>query len=262
MIQKFDDYIFDKKMEYLLNSIDETLSFENFKDMIDKFLPNLKTKEQAKKFTLNITSKFKPKKVLFYYLIKMIMFTTLLTSADVFDLFKGTQYEPVVIEYRNFTENLAEKSKKLLPKEEFVNKLFHKESSGRANIIKSDKKGKHVYIGGFQLSKKALKDVGFGHVTADKFRENPNIFPYEKQVEALFKYMKKNEYYLRNFKDYIDKDINGIKITKSGMLAAAHLVGQGMVKRFLRSGGKVDPTDGLGTKCSTYLKEFGGYDID
>jgi len=40
------------------------------------------------------------------------------------------------------------------------------------------------------------------------------------------------------------------------------LVGQGMVKRFLRSGGKVDPTDGLGTKCSTYLKEFGGYDID
>ena len=248
MVMKFNNFIFEKKLEYFLYSVDENLSFPDFKEKIIKFIPNIKTKEQAKHFLLNIVNKFKPKKVFLYFLIKMILTINLITTVEIFDLFKGSPYETVVTQYRKFMK----------PKNEFIAKLFQRESSGRPNIVK--KAG--GYIGGFQFSKKALKDIGKGHITAKKFKKNPKMFSYPDQVKALSDYMKKNEYYLRDYMDYIGKIINGIEITKSGMLAAAHLVGQKKVKKFLTSNGKQDPHDGNGTKCSTYMSEFSGYDVE
>ena len=65
---------------------------------------------------------------------------------------------------------------------------------------------------------------------------------------------------------YIGKTINGIEITDSGIIAGAHLKGFGNdknpgVKHFLKSDGKTDPTDGLGTPVSEYVEKFGGYDV-
>ena len=59
---------------------------------------------------------------------------------------------------------------------------------------------------------------------------------------------------------YIGCTINGVKITKSGLLAAAHLSGAGNVKSFL-NGGIDDFKDGNGTKLTTYLKEFSNYNF-
>jgi outer membrane receptor for Fe3+-dicitrate len=62
---------------------------------------------------------------------------------------------------------------------------------------------------------------------------------------------------------YIDtfdgKTINGMLITESGILAAAHLGGQGSVKRFFKNGRVF--RDGNGTKITSYMKKFSGYDI-
>jgi hypothetical protein len=49
-------------------------------------------------------------------------------------------------------------------------------------------------------------------------------------------------------------------ITESGILAAAHLGGQGSVKRYFKNG-KVF-RDGNGTKITSYMKTFSGYDIN
>ena len=52
VIQRFNDIVFEKKLDFFLYSLDEGLSFEDFKDKVKRYLPNIKTKEQAKNFLL------------------------------------------------------------------------------------------------------------------------------------------------------------------------------------------------------------------
>jgi len=252
MIQKYNEFIFERKLEYFLYSINEELSLNDFKDKIIRFLPNIKTKEECKLFILKIINKFKLRKFLLFFLIKSILTLSIMTFIEISDLLKDNNYKDIVIEYKKYMK----------PKNEFIDKLLHRESSGRPNIVKSDKFGKHTYIGGFQFSKIALKDIGKSNITSKEFKKNPKLFTYKKQIKALDQYMKKNEHYLRNYMVYIGKEINNIEITKSGMLAAAHLVGQYNVKKFLKTNGKIDSTDGNGVKCSTYMRDFAGYDVD
>ena len=56
------------------------------------------------------------------------------------------------------------------------------------------------------------------------------------------------------------KVIDGVKITESGILAAAHLGGSGSVKRFLNSIGEKKCRDDYGTSIKTYMRDFGGFE--
>ena len=56
------------------------------------------------------------------------------------------------------------------------------------------------------------------------------------------------------------KIISGVKVTESGILAAAHLGGAGSVKRFLNSNGAKKCKDNYGTSVKSYMREFGGYE--
>tara|TARA_R110002049_G_scaffold45022_2_gene131589 strand:+ start:8828 stop:9028 length:201 start_codon:yes stop_codon:yes gene_type:complete len=55
--------------------------------------------------------------------------------------------------------------------------------------------------------------------------------------------------------------MNGIKITESGILAAAHLSGAGNVKKFLRSGGSERFSDAYGASIQSYLRKFANYNV-
>ncbi len=122
---------------------------------------------------------------------------------------------------------------------------------------------KYGYMGQWQFGKAALKDVGYSHVKYKDFKKNPQIFPPEDQLDAMIKYMKINEKILHKIiKKYEGKVINGIKITKSGILAAAHLGGAGSVQEFFKTNGNKDFSDANGTKISKYLKNYGGYNFD
>ena len=85
----------------------------------------------------------------------------------------------------------------------------------------------------------------------------------EKQKAVQIDFKKKHWSYLENLKltKYIGKTVNGTHITESGLLAGAHLVGPGGVKRFLTSNGRDDVKDANGTPVSSYIKKFAGYDI-
>jgi hypothetical protein len=65
---------------------------------------------------------------------------------------------------------------------------------------------------------------------------------------------------IRDIKRSVGRRINGIRITESGILAAAHLAGAGSVKKYLRSNGVDNFTDAYGTNIEHYLKKFAGYD--
>jgi hypothetical protein len=113
---------------------------------------------------------------------------------------------------------------------------------------------RYGYMGKYQFGKSALRSVGiFNH---KEFLNSPIL--QEKAFKAL---LSKNKWELRReIARYCGKTISGIKITESGILAAAHLSGAGSVKKFLHSNGTNGHKDGFGTSLKSYIRKFGGYD--
>ena len=81
------------------------------------------------------------------------------------------------------------------------------------------------------------------------------------QEKAFVALLSKNKYELKDYINYYEgKVVDGVKITESGILAAAHLGGSGSVKRFLNSNGEKKCKDDYGTSVKTYMKDFGGFE--
>ena len=73
---------------------------------------------------------------------------------------------------------------------------------------------------------------------------------------------KVNKWILRkDIKRSVGRTMNGVKITESGILAAAHLGGAGNVKKFLRSNGSRRFSDAYGSSIQSYLKKFKDYNV-
>jgi hypothetical protein len=113
------------------------------------------------------------------------------------------------------------------------------------------------YIGIYQFGQAALKATGYSHITTEEFIANPDIWPPQEQEKAMTKLIKLNSKALDTIiKNNVGDTILGIEITKSGLLAAAHIAGTRGVKKFIRTNGQYNPKDKYGTSLSTYLKDF------
>lgn len=137
--------------------------------------------------------------------------------------------------------------------ERFSNKMSLRESGNNPDTVNVQ-----GYIGLYQFGKSALDIIGYGYVSIDSFKINPTIFPKHIQKIAFKKLIKLNEMLLKDYiKRYNGRFVNGIKITKSGILGAAHLAGHGGVKKYFDKG--YVSKDVFGTTIECYLKEFSGY---
>ena len=131
----------------------------------------------------------------------------------------------------------------------FLNDIGFRESSNRYNVV-----NQYGYMGKYQFGIKTLRQIGI-ETTRKEFLSSPDL-----QEEAMITLLKANQHNLRRqIKKYDGKLVNGILVTESGLLAAAHLGGPGSVKKWLRSG--EDFKDGNGTKITSYIKTFNGYDL-
>jgi hypothetical protein len=139
----------------------------------------------------------------------------------------------------------------------FINDLGYRESGN--NWVSVNKIG---CFGEWQFAESTLKYLGFRKITLKRFRQNPNIFPRELQVEALNALIEVNLIYLKDYKSHIGDSIKGILVTKSGMIAASHLGGAGSLKKFINSGGRINKKDVFGTSVAEYLRKFSTYEID
>lgn len=139
--------------------------------------------------------------------------------------------------------------------EQFTNKMSLKESANDWKVVNSS-----GHMGLFQFSKATLKRLGY-NITPDKFKKNPDIFPPELQYIAFYELLKLNEIDLLPCFEYIGTTIEGVEVTKSGLLGGCHLGGLLAVKLYLATGGRLNPDDCNGTKISDYIREFGGYKI-
>ena len=133
--------------------------------------------------------------------------------------------------------------------DEFLFAIGHQESGNRYFIV-----NRYGYMGKYQFGKSTLKTLKI-KVTKEAFLNSYDLQEYA--MQQLLKYNKKK---LQNYIDKFEGQIiNGILVTESGLLAAAHLGGAGSVKKWFRNG-RVRK-DGNGVKITTYMQRFSGYTL-
>lgn len=131
----------------------------------------------------------------------------------------------------------------------FKEALAFKESRGDYSSVNT-----LGYLGKYQFGKGTLKLIGIDDT--ETFLNNP-----EQQEKAFIANLERNKWILRrDIKNFVGRKVNGILITESGILAAAHLAGPGSVKKYLRSYGSENFADAFGTTIEYYIKKFSGYD--
>jgi len=132
----------------------------------------------------------------------------------------------------------------------FREAIAFKESQGQY-----DRVNELGYLGKYQFGKTTLNRLKI--YNAQKFLNTPEL-----QEDAFIALCSLNKWILiRDIKRSVGKNINGVPITESGILAAAHLAGAGNVKKYLRSNGKDIFMDAFGTNVEHYMKKFAGYNL-
>lgn len=157
---------------------------------------------------------------------------------------------------------------------DYYKDLAMRESSGNHKI-----KNKIGYLGLYQMGEGALIDTGYYIKGVDKRLNNDwsgkwtgkhNINSEQDFLNnPIVQEIAIREYhniiwnrYLKDYHQYDGRIINTIKLTKSGMISASHLVGHGGVKEFIKSNGLKIRKDGNGCLCTEYLRLFAEYNID
>ncbi len=147
--------------------------------------------------------------------------------------------------------------------------LFGTESGGNFGAANSE-----GYVGRSQFGQDRLDDftraTGRGHLnTSDIVVNKGDSEAVKKQKAELQKKIEK--WHFADVNDYIDKNdlmrfegqtIGGVKMTRSGMIAMAHLGGSRGMEKFLTSGGKYNPSDSNGTSLRDYARSHGGLSTD
>lgn len=127
--------------------------------------------------------------------------------------------------------------------------IAFKESQGKYKKINS-----LGYIGKYQFGKETLKTIGIHD--SNRFLNSPRM-----QEKAFVALLAKNKSELKHIIDkYEGQIVSGIRVTESGILAAAHLGGVGSVKKFFKHEGKRYLKDAYGTSVRSYMRDFGGYE--
>lgn len=153
--------------------------------------------------------------------------------------------------------------------QDFLDALGQRESGGNYRAV-----NQFGYLGKYQMGEGALIDTGYytadgtaandwqkSHFTGKggidskaEFLASPAA-----QEAAIRSYMDKQWQYIASVQKYDGQILGGVKITISGMLAGAHLVGNGGLKTYLKSGGDDAPVDGNNVSVASYVKKFAGF---
>ncbi len=156
--------------------------------------------------------------------------------------------------------------------QEYLDALGQRESGKDYQAV-----NQYGFLGKYQMGEAALIDAGYyqkdgtkindfsgawtgknGINSKEDFLNNPQA-----QEDAIRSYNQRQWQTIRaNDLDlYVGLTIGGVEITESGLLAGAHLLGVGNLKRFLESNGQFVPKDGNNVPITDYIKRFNGYDI-
>lgn len=180
----------------------------------------------------------------------------------------------IFFEYTRLTMSLRKTDREEY--QAFLVSLAESESGGDHSAI-----NQFGYIGLYQMGEAALHDIGvykemksedyYNNDWSGRFTGKYGIDDYQafmkspdKQTVAITAYhriiddfIEQNELHV-----FIGRNIGGIKVTKSGMIAGGHLVGMTKMRDFLHSEGRSIPKDGNGFPITYYMKKFGDHDYN
>lgn len=183
-------------------------------------------------------------------LLCIMAFASIGVNKKVNKIPKHLEANPVDIEITSVNLNVPELDINIKDHDAFLDAIGHFESGNRYTIV-----NRYGYMGRYQFGKSTLRTIDI-NVSRNTFLNSPEL-----QEEAMYRLLTHNQKLLKRFIDkYEGKYIHGVYITESGILAAAHLAGAGNVRKFFRRG--YEFRDGNGTKMTSYMKIFSGYQLD
>lgn len=185
------------------------------------------------------------------FLLVFVLLSVNVFAPNLSDEVRKKQFEM----YRIAEELKVEQERKAEELKRYLDAIGHSESSNNPEAY-----NRYGYIGKYQFGYAARKSCGYEKVRFEDFIKNASVWSEEDQEAAMITLMSKNESHLKNvIQKYNGKVIKGVTITKSGILAAAHLAGAGGVKKYFRTGS--NPKDVYGTGLEDYLFKFSGFNI-
>lgn len=134
----------------------------------------------------------------------------------------------------------------------FLRHMAQRESSNNHRVV-----NRFGMMGKYQFSPNTVKGLGF-NVDRATFLSNPRL-----QDSVMVRYMRENNVALASIiSRYDGKIYKGVYISRSGILAAAHLAGAGGVKRYFSNPDDMHGSaDANGTSVRHYLEEFNKYNL-
>lgn len=183
---------------------------------------------------------------LVFVLMSVTLFAPVISDGDVEQILWNYQRTQARIRVQ---ENNAEELRR------YLEAIGHSESGNNPQAY-----NRYGYVGKYQFGYAARKSCGYGEIRFRDFITNPTVWSEEDQEAAMITLLSKNESHLEDvIRRYNGKKIKGVTITKSGILAAAHLAGAGGVKKYFSRG--FNPKDAYGTGLEDYLFKFSGFNI-
>jgi soluble lytic murein transglycosylase-like protein len=134
----------------------------------------------------------------------------------------------------------------------FLQHMAERESNNTPTVV-----NKFGMMGKYQFSPSTVRMLGFS-VTRNEFLSNSEL-----QDSVMVAYLRANQVELRNLiKKYEGRVVKGVKVTRAGVLAAAHLGGSGNVRLWFASDDPNGRTDANGTSLRHYMVEFSKYKLE
>jgi soluble lytic murein transglycosylase-like protein len=134
----------------------------------------------------------------------------------------------------------------------FLQHMAQRESNNNPQVV-----NKFGMMGKYQFSPSTVRMLGF-LVTPNEFLSNSEL-----QDSVMVAYLRANHTDLQQLINRYDgRVIKGVKITRAGVLAAAHLGGSGNVRQWFASDDPNGRTDANGTSLRHYMVEFSKYKLE
>lgn len=136
------------------------------------------------------------------------------------------------------------------PVELFMRRVAWIESGGNHRVM-----NEFGMMGKYQFSPSTVRVLGF-NVSKQQFLRDSKL-----QDSVMLAYMKANHRELAPLiKRYDGKVINGVKVTRAGILAGAHFAGSHGVRAYLTGAGH-NVTDARGTTLTKYMAYFSNFNL-
>lgn len=135
--------------------------------------------------------------------------------------------------------------------EKFLDHMAERESDNTPTVV-----NRFGMMGKYQFHPNTIKVLGF-RISNKQFLSNPEL-----QDSVMVAYLRANNKELNTLiTKYENKKFKGVRVTRSGVLAAAHLCGSGNIKKFFTNPYYEGCSDANDTNAREYMRTFSIYNL-